>query len=73
MFPNEGAMIAVAVKMTPSMRDKLYRLGGGTWVRDMLMRADEPDAWPDQPQRAGEPMGVERRGSRGAPDETQEK
>lgn len=40
---EEGqATVPVPIRMTPSQRDKLGRLGGPQWVRDRIDKAREP-------------------------------
>ena len=36
--------VTVSLRMTPSQREKLARLGGAGWVRDRIDRAKEPNA-----------------------------
>ena len=36
--------ITVSMRMTPSQREKLERLGGAKWVRERIDRAKEPNA-----------------------------
>lgn len=40
------ASVLVALRMTPPQRDKLRRLGGGTWVRKKIDKARDPE--PDE-------------------------
>lgn len=40
---GEGT-ITISLRMTPSQREKLERLGGAKWVRDRIARAKEPNA-----------------------------
>jgi hypothetical protein len=42
-LPEGEAMVPVTVKMKPTQRDKLSRLGGGTWIRQKIDRAKVPD------------------------------
>jgi len=40
---NEGEpMVVVPMRMTPSQREKLARMGGAGWVRDRIDEAPEP-------------------------------
>lgn len=35
--------VTVSLRMTPTQREKLDRLGGAKWVRDRIDRAKEPN------------------------------
>lgn len=35
-------MVVVPMRMTPSQREKLARMGGAGWVRDRIDEAPEP-------------------------------
>ena len=35
--------VTVSLRMTPTQREKLERLGGAKWVRDRIDRAKEPN------------------------------
>lgn len=40
---NEGEpMIVVPIRMTPSQRAKMHRLGGAGWMRERIDEAPEP-------------------------------
>ena len=36
--------VTVSLRMTPSQRERLERLGGAKWVRERIDRAKEPNA-----------------------------
>ena len=40
-LPQGEAMVPVMVKMKPSQKEKLQRLGGARWVRDRIDKAKE--------------------------------
>jgi hypothetical protein len=40
-LPEGEAMVPVTVKMQPSQREKLQRLGGSPWVRKKIDQAKE--------------------------------
>ncbi|MGJ7529195.1 hypothetical protein [Variovorax sp. GB1P17] len=41
-LPEGEAMVPVMVKMKPSQKEKLQRLGGAPWVRERIDKAKEP-------------------------------
>lgn len=40
-LPEGEGMVPVTVKLLPVQRDKLKRLGGGTWVREKIDQEKE--------------------------------
>jgi hypothetical protein len=41
-LPEGEALVPVTIKMKPTQKDKLQRLGGAPWVRQKIDRAQEP-------------------------------